>query len=47
MKGPREARAIINRYRSRMAKRGKKNGAVGSLDDLRLDRLLYNSKRKP
>jgi hypothetical protein len=46
MHGPREAKRILNRYRKRMAKRGQKNGGYGRLDDLWLERLLSNSKRR-
>lgn len=50
MKGPREARKIMNIYRSRAAKAPprwrKKNGGTGWLDDLHLERLVYNSKRR-
>ena len=45
MRGSLEARRTLNRYRSRAAKQGQKNGGYGWLDDIRLDRLLYNSKR--
>lgn len=42
---PKEARRLLNRYRARAARLGKKNGGWGWLDDIHLDRLVYNSKR--
>lgn len=46
MKGPRELRQIINRMRSRAARMGKKNGALGWYDCPGIERLGWNRKRK-
>lgn len=45
MHGPVEAKRILNRHRSRAAKRGQRNGGYGWLDNPWLERLIYNSKR--
>lgn len=45
MQGPREAKRILNHYRKQEAKRGKKNGAYGWLDDIILERLISKSKK--
>lgn len=46
MQAPREARKIINAYRKRESRRGFRNGRTGWLDDLRLERVIANSKRR-
>lgn len=45
MQGPREAKRILNQYRKLEAKRGKKNGGYGWLDDIILERLISKSKK--
>lgn len=47
MHGPRQARRILNAYRSWTAKRrGKRNGQLGWIDDPGLENLVSNSKRR-
>lgn len=51
MHAPREARRILDHYRQRHAaslrRKGRKpNGMIGWLDDIGLERLFENSKRR-
>ena len=52
MHSPKEARRILDHYRQRrrmyrIGCRGKvRNGSTGWLDDIGLDKLVYNSKKR-
>lgn len=46
MQGPREAKRIVNRLRSWAAKHGKRNGQLGWIDNIYLERMYENSKKR-